>query len=37
MIGIYIIAIYIGQIGYCVLLVVARKRETKVSLMAVED
>lgn len=30
MIAIYILAIYIGQIGYCVLLVLARKHETKV-------
>ncbi|KAK7678063.1 hypothetical protein QCA50_019004 [Cerrena zonata] len=33
MIGIYIIAIYIGQIGYCVLLVVVRKPETKRALV----
>ncbi|KAI0943760.1 hypothetical protein AcW1_002845 [Taiwanofungus camphoratus] len=30
LIAIYITAIYIGQIGYCVLLVFARKQETKV-------
>jgi hypothetical protein len=29
-IGIYVIAIYLGQIGYCFLLVLARKPETKV-------
>ncbi|THH30482.1 hypothetical protein EUX98_g3694 [Antrodiella citrinella] len=29
MIAIYIIAIYLGQIGYCLLLVLARKPETK--------
>ncbi|KAI0074620.1 hypothetical protein K474DRAFT_1685695 [Panus rudis PR-1116 ss-1] len=33
MIAIYIVAIYIGQIGYCVLLVVARKPETKRTLV----
>ena len=30
MIAVYLVAIYLGQIGYCVLLVLARKRETKV-------
>ena len=35
MIAIYLIAIYLGQIGYCVLLVIARKPETKVSSMLV--
>lgn len=30
MIAAYIVAIYIGQIGYCVLLVLARDVETKV-------
>ncbi|OBZ73489.1 hypothetical protein A0H81_06154 [Grifola frondosa] len=33
MIAAYIIAIYIGQIGYCVLLVLARKPETKLALV----
>ncbi|KAL6309418.1 hypothetical protein BKA93DRAFT_760037 [Sparassis latifolia] len=33
MIAIYITAIYIGQIGYCVLLVLARKPETKKALV----
>jgi len=33
LIGIYIAAIYIGQIGYCVLLVFARKQETKNTLV----
>lgn len=30
MIAVYIVMIYLGQIGYCVLLVLARKPETKV-------
>ncbi|TDL19451.1 hypothetical protein BD410DRAFT_752127 [Rickenella mellea] len=33
MVAIYIIAIYVGQIGYCVLLVTARKPETKKALI----
>jgi len=33
MIGVYVAAIYIGQIGYCVLLVLARKPETKNTLV----
>ncbi|CAL1709836.1 unnamed protein product [Somion occarium] len=33
LIGIYIIAIYLFQIGYCVLLVIARKPETKRTLV----
>jgi len=32
LIAIYVIAIYAGQIGYCVLLVIARKPETKKTL-----
>lgn len=34
MIAIYLVMIYLGQIGYCVLLVLARKPETKVPLIA---
>ena len=30
MIAVYLVVVYIGQIGYCVLLVLARKAETKV-------
>ena len=30
LVGIYVIAIFAGQIGYCVLLVLASKEETKV-------
>ena len=30
MIAIYIIALFVGEIGYCVLLVIASKKETKV-------
>lgn len=30
MIAVYIVMIYLGQIGYCILLVLARKPETKV-------
>lgn len=30
MIAVYIVAIWIGQIGYCILLVLAHKEETKV-------
>ncbi|EKM57084.1 uncharacterized protein PHACADRAFT_254636 [Phanerochaete carnosa HHB-10118-sp] len=33
MIAIYLGAIYLGQVGYCVLLVLARKRETKDTLV----
>lgn len=33
-IGVYIMAIYIMQVGYCVVLVIARKSETKVSLLS---
>ncbi|GJE93391.1 hypothetical protein PsYK624_095500 [Phanerochaete sordida] len=33
MVAIYLVAIYLGQIGYCVLLVLARKRETKDALV----
>ena len=31
MIAVYLVALYLAQVGYCVLLVVARNRETKVS------
>ncbi|OSD08757.1 hypothetical protein PYCCODRAFT_1448904 [Trametes coccinea BRFM310] len=33
MIAVFIVAIYIGQVGYCVLLVLARKPETKRALI----
>ncbi|KAH9947791.1 hypothetical protein B0H21DRAFT_311090 [Amylocystis lapponica] len=33
MIAVYIIAVYVGQVGYCVLLVLARKPETKKALV----
>ncbi|KAI0777225.1 hypothetical protein BD413DRAFT_172764 [Trametes elegans] len=33
MIAVYIVAIYIGQVGYCVLLVFSRKSETKRALI----
>jgi hypothetical protein len=33
LISIYIVAIWVGQIGYCVLLVIASKHETKVSVV----
>jgi len=32
-IAIYILAIYLGQVGYCILLVIARKPETKSSIV----
>jgi hypothetical protein len=32
MIAVYLVAIYLGQIGYCVMLVLARKPETKASI-----
>jgi hypothetical protein len=32
-IGVYLAVVYLGQIGYCLLLVVARKAETKVSVI----
>lgn len=35
LIGTYIGAIYIMQVGYCVILVLARKNETKVSKLAI--
>ena len=31
LIAAYVVAIFLGQIGYCILLVIARKPETKVS------
>ena len=34
LIAIYVIAIYAGQIGYCLLLVLANKPETKVGLQS---
>ena len=33
MIAVYLVAIYLGQVGYCILLVFARRRETKVSTL----
>ncbi|KIP07381.1 hypothetical protein PHLGIDRAFT_105717 [Phlebiopsis gigantea 11061_1 CR5-6] len=33
MIAVYLVAIYVGQVGYCVLLVLARKPETKRALV----
>lgn len=33
MMAIYLIAIYVGQVGYCLLLVLARKQETKNALV----
>jgi len=33
MIGAYVVAIFIGQLGYCLLLVLARKQETKQTLV----
>ena len=32
-IGIYVAVVFLGQIGYCLLLVVASKSETKVSIL----
>jgi hypothetical protein len=34
-IAVYVLAIYVGQIGYCVLLVLASKPETKVTHRAI--
>jgi hypothetical protein len=36
MIAIFIVAIWVSQIGYCIMLVLARKPETKVLIVAVE-
>ena len=30
LIATYLLLVYVGQLGYCILLVMARKRETKV-------
>ena len=30
LIGTYLLLVYVGQVGYCILLVAARKPETKV-------